>query len=234
MFNWTVSRLARLASAVRAYNRAITMRARELVDSGTPELVSYLPNRVTTQEIRSRISDVNDFRRIVGYRNDARRGRTSELTRILRSVRPDALEFVGTAGTVRTNYDVREQRNDLAAIRRQRAKTLRDMQRPLFEGDEAVDLTPDMYSDNDLMPEDAGVPDDSVIDVDADTLARWQREDAQRKRQAVQVSEMYKVYRDTWTHPLNFHDVMPRRSPARPTSLTPITSLRAVARATPM
>ena len=148
MFNWTASRLSRLASALRAFNRAITMRARELVSAGRPDLVDLLPQRMTAADVKARVNNVNDFRRIVGYRNDAKRGRTSELTRILRTVRPDALDFTEENGVVTTNYAKREHRYDVTAIRSRRAETLRDMTRPLYEGDETFsleDMSPTEY-----------------------------------------------------------------------------------------
>lgn len=215
MFNWTASRLSRLASALRAFNRAITMRARELVSAGRPDLVDLLPQRMSAADVKARVNNVNDFRRIVGYRNDARRGRTSELTRILRTVRPDALEFTEENGAVTTNYAKREHRYDVIAIRRRRAETLRDMTRPLYEGDETFspeDMSPTEYqtfaNGNDLMPEDEGEPDDSTIDVDEQTLNRWRQEDARAKRSQVTIDSMYYVYRNTWTHPLNYHQHM--------------------------
>lgn len=205
MFRWTPTRLARVRSAVRAYNRAITMRARKLESEGRSDLVNRLPKRETVAGVMSEIHDVNDFRRIVGYRNDARRGRTSRLTRILKSVRPDALEFDGAF----TRYEKREHENDQRAIRRIRERTARDVETPLYEGDEGIPLDDISFSDNDLMPEDAGEPDDTVEDVDPDTRERWRHEDDRAKRDKVRVDVMYLVYRDTWTHPLNMHDVMP-------------------------
>ena len=218
-FRWTASRLQRLRSAVRAFNAAITRRERELADEGLSHLSALLPDRVTTQGVMSRVHDVNDFRRIIGYRSDARRGRTSELTRVLRTVRPDALAFTTDAvGAPVTRYEQREARNAVIAVRRQRNRTLRDMGRSLYDGDEAYDvssMTPieamTLMSDTDMMPEDSGVRDTGPeSEIDPATLERWRREDARAKRDSVQVDSMYHVYRAVWVNPLNFHQAMGR------------------------
>lgn len=212
-FNWTASRLNRLRSAVRAFNAAITRRERELDDGGQSILKGYLPSRVTVEGIMSRVHSVNDFRRIVGYKSDRKRNRYSELTRVLKTVNRDALDITtDELGRLTTKYSERQYRLDMRAIRRQRQKTLEDIGREFFEGDDAYDmdgLSPAKYgtltSDNDLMPEDGGEPDDSYTDVDPDTLKRWEQEDASRKREQVAVDAMYEVYRAAWTAVSNRH-----------------------------
>ena len=212
-FNWTASRLNRLRSAVRAFNAAITRRERELDDEGQSILKGYLPSRVTVEGIMSRVHSVNDFRRIVGYKSDRKRHRYSELTRVLKSVNRDALDITtDELGRLTTKYSERQYKLDMRAIRRQRQKTLEDIGREFFEGDDAYDmdeLSPAKYgtltSDNDLMPEDEGEVDDSYTDVDPDTLKRWEQEDASRKREQVAVDAMYEVYRSTWTAVSNRH-----------------------------
>lgn len=212
-FNWTASRLNRLRSAVRAFNAAITRRERELDDGGQSILKGYLPSRVTVEGIMSRVHSVNDFRRIVGYKSDRKHHRYSELTRVLKTVNRDALDITtDELGRLTTKYSERQYRLDMRAIRRQRQKTLEDIGREFFEGDDAYDmdeLSPAKYgtltSDNDLMPEDEGEVDDSYTDVDPDTLKRWEQEDASRKREQVAVDAMYEVYRDTWTAVSNHH-----------------------------
>lgn len=212
-FNWTASRLNRLRSAVRAFNAAITRRERELDDEGQSILKGYLPSRVTVEGIMSRVHSVNDFRRIVGYKSDRRHRRYSELTRVLKTVSSDALDITtDEAGRLTTKYSERQYRLDMRAIRRQRQRTLEDIGREFFEGDDAYDmdeLSPAKYgtltSDNDLMPEDEGEADDSYTDIDPDTLKRWEQEDASRKREQVAVDAMYEVYRDTWTAVSNRH-----------------------------
>lgn len=212
-FNWTASRLNRLRSAVRAFNAAITRRERELDDEGQSILKGYLPSRVTVEGIMSRVHSVDDFRRIVGYKSDRKRHRYSELTRVLKTVNRDALDITtDDLGRITTKYSERQYKLDMRAIRRQRQRTLEDIGREFFEGDDAYDmdeLSPAKYgtltSDNDLMPEDEGEVDDSYTDVDPDTLKRWEQEDASRKREQVAVDAMYEVYRDTWTAVSNRH-----------------------------
>lgn len=212
-FNWTSSRLNRLRSAVRAFNAAITRRERELDDEGQSILKGYLPSRVTVEGIMSRVHSVNDFRRIVGYNSDRKRHRYSELTRVLKTVNRDALDITtDELGRLTTKYSERQYKLDMRAIRRQRQKTLEDIGREFFEGDDAYDmdeLSPAKYgtltSDNDLMPEDEGEVDDSYTDVDPDTLKRWEQEDASRKREQVAVDAMHEVYRTAWTAVSNRH-----------------------------
>lgn len=215
-FNWTASRLNRLRSAVRAFNAAITRRERELDDEGQSILKGYLPSRVTVEGIMSRVHSVNDFRRIVGYRSDRKHRRYSELTRVLKTADRDALDITtDELGRLTTRYSERQYNLDMRAIRRQRRKTLEDIGREFFEGDDAYDMdevSPAKYgtltSDNDLMPEDEGEADDSYTDVDPDTLKRWEQEDASRKRGQVAVDAMYEVYRGTWTATDNRHSAM--------------------------
>lgn len=215
-FNWTASRLNRLRSAVRAFNAAITRRERELDDEGQSILKGYLPSRVTVEGIMSRVHSVNDFRRIVGYKSDRKHRRYSELTRVLKTVNGDALDITtDELGRLTTKYSERQYNLDMRAIRRQRQKTLEDIGREFFEGDDAYDMdevSPAKYgmltSDNDLMPEDEGEVDDSYTDVDPDTLKRWEQEDASRKREQVTVDAMYEVYRSTWTATDNRHSAM--------------------------
>lgn len=212
-FNWTASRLNRLRSAVRAFNAAITRRERELDDEGQSIFKGYLPSRVTVEGIMSRVHSVNDFRRIVGYKSDRKHRRYSELTRVLKTVNSDALDITtDELGRLTTKYSERQYKLDMRAIRTQRQRTLEDIGREFFEGDDAYDmdeLSPAKYgtltSDNDLMPEDEGEADDSYTDIDPDTLKRWEQEDASRKREQVAVDAMYEVYRSTWTTVSNRH-----------------------------
>ena len=159
---------------------------------------------------------MNDFRRIVGYKSDRKHHRYSELTRILKTVNRDALDITtDKLGRLTTKYSEHQYNLDMRAIRRQRQKTLEDIGREFFEGDDAYDMdevSPAKYgmltSDNDLMPEDEGEVDDSYTDVDPDTLKRWEQEDASRKREQVAVDAMYEVYRSTWTATDNRHSAM--------------------------
>lgn len=215
-FNWTPSRLARLRSAVRSFNAALTRRARELESQGLGHLARFLPDRATVEGVKSRVTDVNAFRRIVGYRSDMKRGRTSELTRILRSADPHALDVVGSEEEGWTTAYARRQRElDERAIRRVARRTAADVSSELFPGDTAYDLdsmsAPELgaiASDTEI-PLPGGEPDDSVEDVDASTLNRWREEDAREKRAKVEPVAMYDTYMAVWTDPANMHESMP-------------------------
>lgn len=214
-FNWTSARLARLRSAVRSFNAALTRRARELESQGLGHLARFLPDRATVEGVKSRVTDVNAFRRIVGYRSDLKRGRTSELTRILRSADPHALDVVGDEDSGYTTAYARRQRElDERAIRRAARRTAADVSTELFPGDTAYDLdsmsAPELgaiASDTEI-PLPGGEPDDSVEDVDASTLNRWREEDAREKRAAIEPISTYYKYMDAWTDPVNMHDSM--------------------------
>lgn len=215
-FNWTPGRLSRLRSAVRSFNAALTRRARELESQGLGHLARFLPDRAIVEGIKARVTDVNSFRRIVGYRNDYKRGRTSELTRILRSVDPHALDVVGDDGEGYTTAYARRQRElDERAIRSAARRTVADVSSELFPGDTAYDLdamsAPEfgaIASDTEI-PLPGGEPDDSVEDVDASTLNRWRDEDAREKRASIEPVSMYDTYMAVWTDPANMHDSMP-------------------------
>lgn len=215
-FNWTPARLARLRSAVRSFNAALTRRARELESQGLGHLSRFLPDRVTVEGVKSRVTDVNAFRRIVGYRSDLKRGRTSELTRILRGADPHALDVVGSEEEGWTTAYARRQRElDERAIRRAARRTAADVSSELFPGDTAYDLdsmsAPELgaiASDTEI-PLPGGEPDDSVEDVDASTLNRWREEDAREKRAKVEPVAMYDTYMAVWTDPENMHESMP-------------------------
>ena len=216
-FVWNAFRLARLRSAVRSYNAAITRRAKELEDMGVASYAQYLPEKKTVEDIKSRIYTVNDFRRIVGYKNDVAHGRYSELTRVLKKANPHALDIVeDKQGHLTTNYEIKQFQYDKADIRRNTKLKRELLSTELFEGDQTVDFDslsePELgtlSSNTDILPEDAGEPDDSVEDVDQETLAKWRREDAGRKRQQMMPDPMFEVYMDTWKNPLNMHQAMP-------------------------
>lgn len=210
-FKWTAGRLARTASAVRAYNAAITRKARELVKQGLDHLVEYLPSRITTASVRERVHSVNDFRRIVGYANDLRNGRTSELTRILRTANPHALDFTESEeGTVTTVYAKNQRRYDRQAIERVRRMT----EDAVTDGKGLSDLPPEvkgtLTTNNDSIPPDAGERDESYDRaIDPDELSRWRDEDAREKRSAVQLPAIVDTYYAVWKDPLNHHSMLP-------------------------
>ena len=215
-FRWTKTRLNRVRAAVRAWNAALTRRERELREQGMSTYVWNLPARRTVEGVMSRIHSANDFRRIVGYAGDARR-RPSEMQRILRSVMPDALELVTYQGAVTTNYGVRQRRADEMAIRREAARRRRLDSSVLYDGDVGRDMSrlsaprrAVAQDGNDLVPDDAGVRDDSTVDVDATTLERWRQEDASAKRYEMGYVYEASIYLDVWMNPLNYHNVMGR------------------------
>ncbi len=215
-FIWNAARLKRLASAVRAYNGAITRKQNYYRSIGAPNLSRFLPQRVTTSSVMARITNVNDFRRIVGYANDAKRGRSSELTRILKSVNPNALDLVRTdSGAITTKYAKREKELNKRAVKRQALATRKNVETEFYDGDEFVDLVnisdPEyatLVNGTDLA-QDEGEPDDSVEDIDAQTKEEWEQEDARNKRAQVTPTAMYEVYRGVWTDPINMHSEMP-------------------------
>lgn len=215
-FKWTPTRLNRVRAAVRAWNAAITRREKELRDAGMGTYVWNLPSRRTVEQVMGRIHTVNDFRRIVGYSGDARR-RPSEMQRILRTVRPDALELTTYQGAVTTNFGVRQRRADEIAIRREAARRRRLDESVLYDGDVGRDMSRlsaprrgVAQDGNDLVRDDTGVRDDSVVDVDRDTLERWRQEDASAKRYEMGYVYEANLYLDVWMNPLNFHNVMGR------------------------
>lgn len=215
-FIWNAARLKRLASAVRAYNGAITRKQNYYRSIGAPNLSRFLPQRVTTSSVMARITNVNDFRRIVGYANDAKRGRSSELTRILKSVNPNALDLVRTdSGAITTKYSKREKELNKRAVKRQALATRKNVETEFYDGDEFVDfanLSDTEYSvlvNGTDLAQDEGEPDDSVEDIDAQTKEEWEQEDARNKRAQVTPTAMYEVYRGVWTDPVNMHAEMP-------------------------
>lgn len=216
-FKWTRKRAARLSSAVRAYNAAITNRAKELHAQGQDDMIQFLPRKVTTSEIKERIRDVNDFRRIVGYKSDIKRHRYSELTRILKKADPHALEF-GTVPGERytTRYERKEYQYNKRAIERMSRKLREDLSRKQFHDDDFFDfdnMSEQEYAtvtaNTDIRTEDEGERDDSVVDVDEDTLARWRAEDARAKREQVSPVAEAELYLKSWEDVSNHHQDMP-------------------------
>lgn len=215
-FKWTPKRKARLASAVRAFNAAITKRAKELHAQGQDEFVEFLPKKVTTAEIKERIRNTNDFRRIVGYKSDIKRRRFSELTRILKQADPHALDFGTKPGEVySTRYSLKQYQYNKLAINRTYEKLKYDLSRKQFQDDDYFDfdnMSEQEYatvtSNTDIRGEDEGERDDSVVDVDEDTLNRWRQEDAEAKREQATPDAIAELYLKTWKDPMNQHHVM--------------------------
>jgi hypothetical protein len=182
------------------------MREKELRNN--PQLIELLPDRVTVEGIKNDVKNVNDFRRIVGYANDRKRGRPSKLDRILKSVNPDALEF--RESDKLTNYQHKEKQYNIRADRRRQKRELAEERKrradeglkPIEEMSEAEYAT--FISDTD-MDSMIGEPDDEYYETDEERRARWEAEDAERKRVASQVESKVEVYLGVWKDPKNRH-----------------------------
>lgn len=204
-FNWTPERERRTSQAVRSHNAAITRRERELHDAGRDDLIPALPDRVTVDEVRGRIDDVNDFRRIVGYRNDAAHGRPSELDRILKKVDPHALDFDPDAPYPRTYYDSGRERRASARLRRQE-RQMRDVYERYHDvGSMSAPGLGAALDGSDLLDElDEGEWDQDYTDWTPDEKARAKFEDLLRKADQ-DVTYQYGQYRGNWEDPYNMH-----------------------------
>lgn len=208
------NRKARLASAVRSYNAAITRRERELDEAGEGDQKRYLPKRVTVEEIRERVGeDKNAFRRIVGLKSDAKRGRTSELTRVLKSVRPNALEIVDGM----TRYAREQARYDKRANKRLQSELANAGRIDGLDGKPLFDFTPEDLSDPEyaarvdgtILPNDGGEPDPSATDVDDETLNRWMAEDARAYRDSTGAWNYANRYREIWADERSGNSIRP-------------------------
>lgn len=199
MFELTATMRVRIRSAVRAANAAITRRAKELEAAGLGELVDNLPPRFTISDVEGRIKNRNDFRRIVGYKNDLKHGRKSELTRILRTADPHALDFDDNG---LTRYENKQTVLFEKQIQNTRDKSMKDAEG--ISGRSIDDMSSQEYavfsSDNDLMPDDAGELDDEFDITSMPDSIHWHYEDAKNKATGVEVDAMYEVYRATWVY----------------------------------
>lgn len=205
---------ARLISAVRSFNRAITMKAKEYAANGLDILIAGLPEKLSTAEVEARIKSKNDFRRIVGYANDKKHGRPSELDRVLKSVDPNALDVTldVETGVIESKFERDKYKRDMRAVRREMKKQMDDIavNLGLDSFDELEPWTKSQILDSNLAGSlQKGVSDDSVIDVDEATLSEWKKEDAESYRDTATVTSMYDVWMGTWTNPINSHSDMP-------------------------
>lgn len=193
------------------------MKEKELDEQGRGDLKRYLPERVTVDEIKGRIHSRNDFRRIVGYKADEQRGRSSELGRILKKNNPHALDLeVQPSGVITTQYERKEYKLTKQRLDRRRKQMRQDMETELFLGDKAVkfdEMSGPEYAASvdgtDLVQPDEGEPDTSVEDVDEPTKAKWRAEDARAHAESVQVDAMVNVYLKTWEDITNDHESLP-------------------------
>lgn len=212
-FVWNAFRLRRAKNAIRSFNYYIDKAAKKLNAAGMGDYVGYLPHKMTLKQLKAEIFSEADFRRIVGYKGDAKRGKWSRMERVKR---PDAMDFEETPdGGVATKYDMREERNNRRANERRTAKRRKAQETKMYDGDDVYNfdnMSAEEYarhmSDNDLLLPDEGELDDSVEDIDPETKRRWEREDEERKRWQSSVGAMYEKYRDAWTAPENMHESM--------------------------
>lgn len=217
---WEVGlRAATLAKRVRAYNAAVTRKARQLAAQGRADLIPHLPARKTVEGVKAEIGeDMGRYRRIVG--NVGNDNRSSQLNRVLKKHSRkgvDPLEPTVKDGAWGTEYGRAEKRYDRAADVRRANRERSDLERSLGSGDEAVDFgsmsgaeMADLMDDTDLRPPDDGEPDDSVEEgLDPTLKERWDEEDAARKRGQASVEGRYETYRTIWTDPANRHDSKP-------------------------
>lgn len=213
-FNWTPLRLHRLAQAVRAFNGAITNKAKEMVRSGAfidmDDALSYLPPKKTTAEIKERVNTVNDFRRIVGYRGDRFRGRPSELDRVLKSVNPKALDFNEELGYTTTNYTVKEYKLRKRRIEREtrRAEQCFKAMYPSYEGMSPAEQATAMAGAGMNVGEVGEVEADFDSGVDQATLDQWRRQDSYRQDVRDSIQNQVKEFMAVWQDPMNFHHAM--------------------------
>jgi hypothetical protein len=113
LFRGTKTQLGRIREEVRVFNRNIDRLERLYgTNQGLPEKISY-------DSVLERIQTENDFRRIVGYKNDANR-RPSELQRFRSGVRSDAQRINPKTGN--TFYVDREIKTSVRNINRQAKK----------------------------------------------------------------------------------------------------------------
>lgn len=202
--------MARTSAAVRAYNRAITMQERVNIAAGEEWKNGFLPERVTVADVRERIHDVNDYRRIVGYRNDAAHGRPSELDRVLKKVNPTALDVVGDEnGEPVTRYVKKEVKYAARQKERARKRNAEIVEKKYLDHIAGLTSLPApepiepsfaeellSYSESAYVPTDAGFVDEDYYQEETynDELRRLQLENARES-----VSGRYDEFLALWT-----------------------------------
>lgn len=215
-FEWDANTIKRLQVAVRAYNQRITKRVNQYIKAGNTEYASILRNiqpAITVNDIKKQIHSVEDFERIVGYQGQRKQGNPSRLDRILASVDPDSLDIELTDdGIYQTRYSVFEYENDVKALRELAQSERENMSKPLYDGDKIYNTStmsePEKasYADStDLYEDSEGESDDSYTDIDPQTKANWDKEDAMNKRSQVTPVAKYDNYIFEWTAPFNRH-----------------------------
>lgn len=213
-FNWTATRLKRMRQAVRSYNAAIDRKSKENDRNGISN--DYLPSKLTVSEVKDRINNVNDYRRIVGYKNDKKRGRPSQLDRILPSVNKHALDPVETPNATVSKYMKQEigyarAKQTRVANRNRKAAD----RRALIEGRKPLeDMTPAEYADRvdgtNLLPPDSG-----EFDEEAEEEYRQETDEEYRRNREVEdmfnrerreyIGTKYERWLGVWMEPRNLH-----------------------------
>lgn len=99
---WTKSQQSRLSNAVRVFNTKITNYGKN------PELKPYLPNKISVQDLKRRITTANDLNR--------------EIKSLQRLNKNTATPVVTGAGVKTTKYTIREAQIRINIINRRRKK----------------------------------------------------------------------------------------------------------------
>lgn len=210
---WNKARSKRVASAVRAFNASITRAEKRLASEGRGDLINLLPSRRTVADVKAEVGEnLNVYRRIVGYKNDAKRGRPSELDRLKRSVNPYALEFVMVDGEPTMTF-FEQWKSKSAATRMKRQANRVKAKVEELKGSALGGVT---WQDEHAILENGGVldgvawgePDDSTVDVSKATVEKWHAEDNVRKAQETSVTAFADNYLREWMNPVNMHDAM--------------------------
>lgn len=179
----------------------------------------FLPDRVSVSDVRDRIHDVNDYRRIVGYKNDAAHGRPSELDRVLKKVNPTALDVVADEnGEPVTRYVKKEVKYATRQKERARKRHAEIAERKYLEDMAAQTSLPAPepiepsfaeellgYSESAYVPTDAGYVDDDYYQEETynDELRRLHQESARES-----VSGRYDEFLAIWTDDsMGHHDL---------------------------
>lgn len=210
---WTAHKNNLVIQKVRAFNRAIELKERQLIRTGNEELIGALPNKVTVEEIKNIITpnedniikrDANNrFRQLVGYKNSGQK-RPSYLDRI---TKPNALDFkTSREGGIQTNFDYKETGYARTAIKKQAKQTGVDLEKDLDE------MSAPEYAktvDGTDIAHDEGEPDEEIEDIDPQTKTKWVTEDLFNKRYKVTPLGIYNVYRDVWLNQITGHTMIP-------------------------
>lgn len=215
-YKWTARAETRLRKAVSSYNAAITRREKELDNQGLSDYKIGLPARTTIEETKKRIHSKNDYRRIVGYASDEKRGRTSELNRILKKNDPHALDIKITAeGAVTTKYKDEKMKRDERAVDKRRKNAKKNFETSLYKGDKAYDLGNMSSAERAALLNGTDIPNGGEYDPDYDQGYTPQElyDDYARfisnERDTGATTAKLDTWLGVWQDPSNFHSAMP-------------------------